>query len=56
MSEYCLPIERLEADDLIEKVLEIEAKSDELKYLIKRRTVEFRAALEQQYEQIIGGL
>jgi polysaccharide pyruvyl transferase WcaK-like protein len=49
LSEYCIWINRLQADDLIGKMLAMEENSDNLKSLIAARNDEFRAALEEQY-------
>jgi polysaccharide pyruvyl transferase WcaK-like protein len=54
MSEYCLQIERLKSDDLIEKVLDVERNSSRLKSLIARKCEEFREALEEQYGVILA--
>ena len=52
LSRYCIRIDRLRTDDLIEKVLEMEKNSDKLKSLIAARNEEFRRILEEQYQSI----
>lgn len=49
LSEYCVWIDRLQANDLIGRVLSMEENSGNLKSLIATRNEEFRAALEEQY-------
>jgi polysaccharide pyruvyl transferase WcaK-like protein len=56
LSEYCLTINGLKADALIEKVCEIERNAVKLKPLIKERAEKFRGALEEQYELIVKHL
>jgi polysaccharide pyruvyl transferase WcaK-like protein len=54
LSEYCLDIVRLSADDLIAKVLDVEKNFNRLKSLIADRTDELRFDLEEQYRLIVG--
>ena len=49
LSEYCLPIDRLTTDALIQRVLDMEENSDRLKSLIGKRAESFRQILEEQY-------
>ena len=52
LSEYCLDINDLRADDLIAKMRGVEENTDSLKSLIREREGAFRAALDEQYELI----
>ena len=56
LSGYCIPIDQLETDDLIRKVLDMEKNSDRLKALIAIKCEEFRDALEEQYDAIAAKL
>jgi polysaccharide pyruvyl transferase WcaK-like protein len=56
LSEYCLGINDLKADKLIEKLCDLEKNVDELKPLIRKKTQEFREALHEQYETIFNGV
>jgi polysaccharide pyruvyl transferase WcaK-like protein len=52
LSDYCLDINDLKADQLIEKIRAIKMNADKLKHLIREKNEVFRTALEQQYEFI----
>jgi polysaccharide pyruvyl transferase WcaK-like protein len=52
LSEYCLDINALQADRLIEKFCDLETKLDMIKPSIRAKAMEFRAALDVQYEYI----
>jgi polysaccharide pyruvyl transferase WcaK-like protein len=52
LSQYCLDINELKADNLIEKFRDLEANAGKIKPLIAERAREFRAALDQQYKLI----
>jgi polysaccharide pyruvyl transferase WcaK-like protein len=52
LSEYCQNFEELNADKLIAQFCELEKNATSLKVLIRTRTVEFRRALNQQYDVI----
>jgi polysaccharide pyruvyl transferase WcaK-like protein len=52
LSDYCLDINDLKADRLIEKIRDIKINAAELKLLIGEKNEEFRRALEEQYELI----
>ena len=56
LSEYCLDINHLDANELIEKVQALERNAGELKYLIRARVGQFREALEEQYELMFNRL
>jgi polysaccharide pyruvyl transferase WcaK-like protein len=53
LEEYCLDINNLKGDDLIEKVLSAEANADGIKALLESRADLFRQALDEQYELIL---
>lgn len=53
LSEYCLDINRLEEEELISKALQTEHNADRLVQQIKEHTQVCRAALDEQYEQIV---
>jgi polysaccharide pyruvyl transferase WcaK-like protein len=50
--EYCLDINTLKADELIEKFCDLRTNADRLKPLIRQKTNEFREELEEQYKFI----
>jgi hypothetical protein len=52
LSEYCMDINTLRADQLIEKIQDLEKNASGLKLLIRRKTEEFRKALDEQYKLI----
>jgi polysaccharide pyruvyl transferase WcaK-like protein len=52
LSEFCLNMGEFSAGCLIEKFSDLEKNADRLRLLIKQRTVEFRAALDEQYNII----
>ncbi|HKW35894.1 MAG TPA: polysaccharide pyruvyl transferase family protein [Candidatus Acidoferrum sp.] len=52
LSEYCLDINTLNADYLIQKIRNVEKNADELKLLIRQKNEEFRRALDEQYKLI----
>jgi polysaccharide pyruvyl transferase WcaK-like protein len=54
LSDYCLDINDLEADRLIEKLCEVERNADRLKALIRVKVREFREALDEQYRSIFN--
>jgi polysaccharide pyruvyl transferase WcaK-like protein len=54
LSEYCLNINDLKADQLIERFCNLERNCDKIKRSIGEKTSEFRAALDQQYEIIFS--
>ena len=56
LSEYCLDINNLVADQVIEKFRDVERNADQLKARIKERAAEFRKALNEQYQFIVGSL
>ncbi len=52
LPEYCLPIDRLTTEGLIERVLDMEENSDRLRSLIGKRAERFREILEEQYVSV----
>jgi polysaccharide pyruvyl transferase WcaK-like protein len=52
LQEYCLDINTLKADALIEKFCDLKRNADKLKPLIRQKASEFRDALEEQYRLI----
>jgi polysaccharide pyruvyl transferase WcaK-like protein len=52
LSGYCLDINELTADRVIEKFCDLEANADKLKTLIRQKVTEFRIALDEQYSVI----
>ena len=52
LSGYCLDINELTADRVIEKFCDLEANADKLKPLIRQKVTEFRNALDEQYSVI----
>ena len=56
LSEYCLDINDLSADRLIEKFCDLETNADKLKPLIREKAREFREALADQYKCIFSNM
>jgi hypothetical protein len=56
LSEYCLDIDDLKADKLIEKLCSIEANASRLKLSIREKVGEFRKTLDEQYKVIFNGI
>jgi polysaccharide pyruvyl transferase WcaK-like protein len=54
LSAYCLDINSLKADRLIEKICEIETNACKLKPVIREKVKEFRRALDEQYDFIFS--
>jgi polysaccharide pyruvyl transferase WcaK-like protein len=54
LSEYCLNINDFNSDQLMERFCELERNCDSIKSSIKDKTLEFRKALDEQYELIFG--
>jgi polysaccharide pyruvyl transferase WcaK-like protein len=52
LSDYCLDINDLRADELIEKFCDLETNANKIKPLIGARAREFREALDEQYKLI----
>ena len=52
LSEYCLDINDLKADTLIEKVCDLEKNAGKLRPLIREKVGECRKALDEQYKFI----
>ena len=52
LSEYCLDINDLTADRLIEEFRALQSNSDMIKPLIRAKAREFREALDEQYKFI----
>jgi hypothetical protein len=56
LSEYCLDINNLKADTLIEKFCDLETKSEIIKPSIGAKVREFRKALDEQYGFIFNDM
>jgi polysaccharide pyruvyl transferase WcaK-like protein len=56
LREYCVDIDTLTADALIEKFCDLKTNADKLKPLIRQKTSEFREVLEEQYKFIFDDL
>jgi polysaccharide pyruvyl transferase WcaK-like protein len=56
MSEYCLEMNKVTADELIETFRRLERAAPRLAPLIRERAAAFRSALADQYERIFDGL
>lgn len=54
LSEYCLNINDLKAEKLIERFCDLERNCDKIKSAIGEKAREFRAALDHQYEIIFN--
>jgi polysaccharide pyruvyl transferase WcaK-like protein len=54
LSEYCIRIESLEAQKLIQKLCELEMNAAKLKSFIRAKVRECRIALEEQYRLIFN--
>ena len=54
LSEYCLDIDDLKADKLIEKLCSIEENASRLKLSIREKVGEFRKTLDEQYKVIFN--
>ena len=55
MDEYCLPMNGLTVDQLIDAFRRLDEAAPLLASLIHERTSSFRSALNEQYEQILAG-
>jgi polysaccharide pyruvyl transferase WcaK-like protein len=56
LSQYCVDIDDLTTEDLINRFCDVEANYDNIKTLITAKTKESREALDRQYERIFGDL
>jgi polysaccharide pyruvyl transferase WcaK-like protein len=54
LSEYCLDLNNFDADQLSEKFCRLERNCDALKSAIGQKVIEFREALDHQYEMIFN--
>jgi polysaccharide pyruvyl transferase WcaK-like protein len=54
LSEYCLDINDLKADRLIEKFCDLETNANKIKPLIREKAREFRESLNEQYRLIFN--
>lgn len=54
LSDYCLDIDGLEIDQLMEKLGDAEINADRIKALIRAKVGEFREALNEQYNLIFN--
>jgi len=55
LSEYCLDINHLKAESLTERFCELEKNAEKLRRVIREKTINSRAALEEQYSLIFKG-
>jgi polysaccharide pyruvyl transferase WcaK-like protein len=56
LSDYCLDINDLNADRLIEKFRDLEANSNDVRCSIKEKQIKFREELDEQYRFIFSGI
>jgi len=56
LSEYCLDINDLKADKLIEKFCDLKTNANEIKPSIREKAREFREALDEQYKLIFNDI
>jgi len=56
LSGYCLDINELKADRVIEKICDLDVNADKLKRLIRQKVTEFRKALDEQYSVIFNDM
>jgi len=56
LSAYCLDIDELKADSLIEKFCDLYTNAERLKPLIREKAGEFRRALDEQYQIIFKNM
>ena len=56
LSEYCLDINDLKADKLIEKFCDLEINANKVKPLIREKAREFRETLDEQYKLIFNDI
>jgi polysaccharide pyruvyl transferase WcaK-like protein len=54
LSSYCLDINELKAETLIDKFCDLETNACKLKPLIREKVIEFRRALDEQYNLIFN--
>ena len=54
LSDYCLDIDDLNTDRLIEKLCDMEKNADSIRALIREKVGEFREALDEQYRFIFN--
>jgi polysaccharide pyruvyl transferase WcaK-like protein len=56
LSAYCLDIDKLKADTLIEKFCDLNTNADRLKPLVREKAGEYRKALDEQYQIIFKNI
>lgn len=54
--EYCLPIDNIDVDTLINRFQALEANQTTIKSQLEKRTQRYKAALAKQYEYLLGSL
>ena len=54
--EYCLDINHLKAERLMERFCELEKNAEKLRPIIRKKTIKCRAALDEQYRLIFEGM
>jgi polysaccharide pyruvyl transferase WcaK-like protein len=56
LAQYCLDINNFQADELIEKICDLEINANKIKVLISEKTMAARTALNEQYHFIFNNL
>jgi hypothetical protein len=56
LSDYCLDINDLNADRLIEKFRNLKANANNVRFLIKEKQSKFRKELDEQYRLIFSDM
>jgi len=56
LGKYCQPIDDLNVDTLIAQFLDLDARIEEIKPLLRDKTEEYRTLLDQQYRVLLGDL
>ena len=56
LSKYCLDINDLTADKLIEQFCDLETNANKIKSIIKEKVIKLRTALDEQYSFIFKGM
>ena len=52
LTEYCLPLAKLDFGDLLDRLVKLEKNAEALRPYIKQKTEEYRRTLEEQYNLI----
>jgi polysaccharide pyruvyl transferase WcaK-like protein len=56
LSDYCLDINDLHADELIQKFRDLETNASAIRPLIRKKQQRFREELDEQYKLIFGNM